>query len=776
MKRRTLHFLGRKSQSLFDTNIQIKDMDNVELVLDSPVILESGTASVRSRPTVNHHTSSDHFQGFAVPTPKVPLLPPINGTKANGSVGEDRLSNGSVISVPDLVEGEIFVPAPPSVAPPPPPGSFIPPPPDFMGDLNSLEPATLQSPLAPSLEEDLAFLKPPPMAPPKPPSTCSSGSGSSVPVPSPPRAKVPQHPKFAPPPPPKEKQHKTNKAPPVKPIRLSSMSNLDLPPQTPAPPPPVQTPTLSTFNPQNTAKLFNVPQPSVLSRFEIHDTRQMLLLEDSGSVKSVPVKSVPVKSVPVKSVPVLVQVDGNVSNMETPIKPISRDVPELKENLQITQPSQPSFSESKKDTKTATVSAQPVVTKPIQTLPQKSPQLQKLNSSHVNTEFSKDKLEISPSQSHRFSPLLDRKLRNLKSSETNGAREGPAASPLALLMAAKKREKHRPTHSLSRENSAKKNEQPSTSVYPSDSSHNSFVVVPRSSSSSSPTSQERIEDSMYSIPMKKSGTPEKPGRPAAVRDQLQSTSPAPSKITAAASVSVMDLVGQKHNAKQSPPKTQSAQPGFNKEGFHFPFLPPPPEFDDTEEIMEPPPSIRPPDPPMKKAPTPTVSLPPPAPVLSPSTKPKPPAPPKLPPPDINVKPKSQIQTKPQVVPTQLQSTLSPNQATLLSILQKKMLEMDHKMVPAKEAESSSEDWGAPLSDENNKIPVVGSATPQSKNYPVVNKATALDMRELESKMAKKHQESSSMKVPTSNGPSKHQYGMSFTVRPGTTHPITPVFK
>ena len=29
--------------------------------------------------------SSDTFQGFAVPTPKVPLLPPVNGLKANGS-------------------------------------------------------------------------------------------------------------------------------------------------------------------------------------------------------------------------------------------------------------------------------------------------------------------------------------------------------------------------------------------------------------------------------------------------------------------------------------------------------------------------------------------------------------------------------------------------------------------------------------------------------------------------------------------------------------------
>lgn len=29
--------------------------------------------------------SSDSFQGFAVPTPKVPLLPPLNGLNSNGS-------------------------------------------------------------------------------------------------------------------------------------------------------------------------------------------------------------------------------------------------------------------------------------------------------------------------------------------------------------------------------------------------------------------------------------------------------------------------------------------------------------------------------------------------------------------------------------------------------------------------------------------------------------------------------------------------------------------
>lgn len=70
------------------------------------------------------------------------------------------------------------------------------------------------------------------------------------------------------------------------------------------------------------------------------------------------------------------------------------------------------------------------------------------------------------------------------------------------------------------------------------------------------------------------------------------------------------------------------------------------------------------------------------------------------------------------------------------------------MAPVKEAESSSDDWGSPLSDEDNKVPVVPRTTPQSKNYPVVNKATTLDMRELEGKVVRKYQESSSVKDPT----------------------------
>lgn len=757
----------------------MKDMDNVELVLESSAIPESGTASVRARPTVKHHSSSsDSFQGFAVPTPKVPLLPPVNGPKINGSALGSHLSNGSVISVPDLVEGEIFVPPPPSTAPPPPPGNFIPPP-DFLGDLNTLDPAILQPPpmpapkptsLAPSMEEeDYSFLKPPPMAPPKPPSTCSSGSSSSIPISTPSPAIVPEHPRFAPPQPPTEKQNKTHKMPPPKPIRWASVSSIDSPPESPAPPPPVQTPTLSTFNPQNTAKVYNAPKTSILGGYEDRDTRrkQMLVLEDSGSVNSAPV---------------LVQVDGKASKVSTPTKPVSKDVQEIKENLQITQPPQATAPETKKEAKTETVSVQPEIPKPVPSQPQKSPQL----IAQVNSEPIKNKTDESTSAGRRYSPLLDRKLRNLKTNETSGARDGHAASPLALLMAAKERDKHRSTHhSLSREDSAKKNEPSSASIRPSDTSPNSFVVIPRSGSSSSLTStEERLQASLKPARSLENTqtvqTPENSRSPAPIKEQTPSTNPALSRITAAASPTMSNLTEQKQISEQSLPKSQSVQPEVNKEELNLPLLPPPPEFDDLDDFMEPPPSILPPDPPMKKVPTPTVIPLTPAPVPSPPPnlpKPPPPAPPKLPLPDFDVKPKPQVQTKPKPAPTQLPATLTPSQSTLLSILQKKMLEMDHKMGPVKDADPGSDDWGSPLSDEDSKIPVVPKGKPQTKSFPVVNKAATLDMRELENKVAKKYQDTSPIKAPTSNGPqSKHQYGMTFKIRPGTKQPITLVSK
>lgn len=640
--------------------------------------------------------------------------------------GGDNLSLGSAMSVPDLNDGEIFIPPHPSVAPPPPP--FIPPPPEFMGDLNSLDVQNVQPPPMPTSkhtslaqstgENGLIALKSPPMAPPKPPPNVSS-------------VKVPHHPNFAPPLPPSEMHFQANKTPPPKPTRQSSISILDSPPQSPVPAP-VQTPTLSTFNPQNTAKVYSVPQISLLHAYEEPKARpkQILVLDDSGSGKSTPVFD---------------QLDGRAPKVAPQSITVSKDIQEQKENLQITKTPPSPMPEPSKKAKAGPVSAPVEKGNPLKLLRRMSPQSQTVTSPKLNQESSKYRPEGTPNQNSNFSPLLDNKLRNLKSSETSGARDEHVASPLALLMAAKERDKHRSTQTWLQENTAKKNET-STSIQPSETSPNSFIFTSRSRSSSSLTSQDIAMESPKSV-VQKLQSPQRPSSPALVKDQIPFTSQAPN--TMAASQNVASLVMQKQNEKQPPQESQSTQYEDDEDAFTMPLLPPPPEFDDFDELMEPPPSITPPDPPMTWAPSQTESIRPPSPVPPPPLpKFKPPPLPQPPPLGSITKPKLQLQTKPKVNAPQLPSPLSPNQVTLLSILQKKMLEMDQKMVPATGTESSSDDWGTPMSDEDSKVHTVPWATPQSNNHPVVKKAETLKMAELEAKMAKKHQQTSSVTIPT----------------------------
>lgn len=678
-------------------------------------------------------------------------------------VGDDSLSSGSVISVPDLDEGEILVPPPPSIAPPPPPETFVLPPPDFLGDLNVPFPQ-----LSPSMtEEDFSTLKPPTMAPPKPPSVCSSGSTSSLTI-SGSSNIVPEPPKFKPPEPPSQNQNKTSRAPPPKPIRLSSMTNLiDSPPETPAPPPPVQTPTLSTFNPQSPAKIYSMPKPTFLGNFEKPDQRpkQMLLLEDSGSVKPNPV---------------LVRVNGNRSNALSQPKSVSKDVQELKEDVDGPNHSPSPPPEPNRELKTGTLSPSVENSKPLPTLNHTSLQLQKPKNS--GAESNKDELSQSPSRGQGYSPLLDRKLRNIKTNENTAPREGHAASPLALLMAAKERDKHKSNHAMSQEKA---------SVQPSDSTAKSSAVTPRSISSPSLTPQSILQDnSMYARIVKpnKTQTPPQSGSAALVNDQTLPSGP--------------DRMVRSKSTTNLVPQLQSSLLEDVKEDLIMPLLPPPPEFGDLDEKVQLPPSILPPDPPTEKVPKQNISLMSPVQHLlqSPNPEPQqapkvsPPEPPKLPhqedpkpklpqapkitpaelskpkvseapkfsppqAPKIQIpqapklpapisKPKPPVQTKPKVAVAQQPSALSPSQATLLSILQKKMLEMDNKVSSVKLPESNSEDWGTQLHDENNGFPVVPKATVLAKNDPSVNKSATLDMKELEGKMVKKFQEASTLRSPT----------------------------
>ncbi|XP_064821038.1 proline-rich protein 36-like [Oncorhynchus masou masou] len=656
------------------------------------------------------------------------------------------------------------------MAPPPPPPMFIPPPPDFLGDLDSLHPPSMPPPKPPSVVlskeyEDFTSLKPPLMRPPKPPSTSSSASSSSLSISTPtPVPDFTEPPKFAPPQPPIDMRQaalKALKTPPPKPTRLSSIHSMDEASQVPAQASPVQTPTPSSFNPQNTAKLYSVPKTGILGRQLDRDNRpkQILLLQVNGKDTSVAPPSKPAQR--------------NSLGMQ-----LEQDLQDLKENLQATLPGQPTPPETWEEVEPLSLSAQQGMNKRAVAPPKMSPKLQKMVTAPVNTEASQVKQEASPGRNNKFSPMLDSKLRNLKASDVTGMRDGPAASPLALLMAAKERERHR--SSLSLENSTKSNE-PLASIQHSEFNPNSFTVIPRATSFTSVTSQHKPQSV---VPLEATVVIQ-----SAVKGPI--ANPVVKRILPTSrSSSSSSLAVEKQSGEQRIDSPSSLV--RDDENLCMPLLPPPPEFDD-HDVVDSPPSSPPPDPPLKKIlpPTPSPVLP----VLSstanpvktpspPPPKPKSPSAPKFPPPVMEIKPKLPVQIKPKPPPTQ---ALSASQATLQSILQKKMLEMDckmdNKMLVMKETDS--DDWGSPLSDEETKFPVVPRVTPKtpvitakSKSATVPATTQGLDMKELETKMAMKGQGlSEPSRVPTSNGPrSKQAYGMTFMVQPGTKQPITVVSK
>ncbi|XP_061688774.1 uncharacterized protein C6orf132 homolog [Syngnathoides biaculeatus] len=761
MRRGALAFLGRKDRSLFDTSIKMGEMDNAELVLNSPTSPESGTASVRARPTVKHYTTSESFQGFAVPTPRVPVLPTINGPKVNGAVYGDQLPYG-------LVEEDILVPPPPSSAPPPPPETFVLPPPDFLGYLSNLEmtghqPPPKPPPKPPLIEEkNRRIIKPPLLAPPKPPSTGSSSSASSTPISKPSPAKVPKHPTFPPPLPPTKGQQNTLKTPPPKPIRLSSMGNLNSPPQIPPPPPPVHVPTQSTFNPQNTAKLNHVSNASVLSGYEEQDTRpkHMLLLEDTGSVKPVPM---------------LVAVNGNVAR-ETPTKPIRKDPRHQKDNLQSAPYTQTSLHEPPKDvldhkediqssppswslmpdvttrTSRQTVSAQNETVKPLRVPYQIPKTLQTGNRKLLTSEDIQGKL--GPKPAGKLGILSDHKLQNLKNGESSAGQEAPAASPLSLLMAAKEREKYKGF--LSHENETTKNDQRRGSIQKNNSILKPFTTLPRSLSSSSLLHQDKVQVSPTSV---------SPGQywesqPASITELSRGGTfePARSWTTSASST---DMSNRRLRRKDS-----NVNSGGDKGYVGLPLLPPPPEFDDFDDISSAP-SSRPSIPTLEMTPQLNInSLPPAHSPPAPAPKPS-----KNPTPNFGVQTNTQFQTNSRVDPTQRAATLSPSQATLVSILQKKMLEMDHKIITTKETDYDAEEWGVPLS-ENINVPVIPKTMPQAKSISTgTNPTPNHHNQEVGGKAVKKH-----LNINSNESQSVHQHGMTYRIRPGTKQPITLIRK
>lgn len=795
-------------------------MDKVELVLDSAAIPESGTASVRSRPTVKHFTSSESVQGFAVPTPKVPVLPPFIEPKMNGTGSTTNLPNGRMLSVPDLLQGDILVPPPPSSAPPPPPSfsappppSFIPPSPQFSGKMDpsldraSLHPPPMTPPKPPSLTSsdystdlDMTSLKPPPMPPPKPPSETSSfrGSLSRLDV-----QDIPDCPKFTPPPPPVKASPvlaKAQKTVPPKPIRMSSIPNLDIHSQTPVPPV-ASNPTPSSFNPQNTAKLYNV-QKSTLHGAQTDGEKtvqSILLLEDSaGNTVGV--------------------VNGNSGKNPGSFQPGVPPSKPARQNSSATQlkddqpdmaqaPSEPAMVEPK-------INPEPV---PVQNIPTEvqapikvSPKIEKRipDVRQVVTPVA------SPGRPRKYSPILNHRHLNTRGADGSVKKE-TSTSPLALLMAAKERDKQRTALSQKNSNST---EPVSSVIQPSVDKPNSFTVIPRDPTPDSPNAQ--LKSTTNTQPITSSSTKVDIPEVSYSKPELSSTplrSPMNSSVSGLG-VPVRDV-------------------GI---GEDLVFIPPPPEFansDSEEEHPVPPPShpapapplksapppaktflsaapapvtncpppshpapatpVKPAPPPSKSLPTPITYVPPPShlapapppakPSLPPTPppftngpltlpKPKPPSsPPKAPglPPNIQPQSKPTVQTKSTQPPAQVAPSVSASQATLLSILQKKMLEMDPKFSAVKEVETNGDDWNSPLSDDEATYNPM-----KNRSATLPTQTRGVDMKELESKAAKKAQNvATSAKSHNSNGSStKQQFGMTFTVRPGAKQPITPVIK
>ncbi|XP_073700752.1 uncharacterized protein [Garra rufa] len=844
MKKGSLNFLGRKNQSLFGTNVEFKDMGQVELVLDSAAIPESGTAKVRSRPTVKHFMSTESVQGFAVPTPKVPVLPPFIEPKINGTGSTTNLANGRILSVPDLIEEQIFIPPPPSSAPPPPPSSaaphppsFIPLSPRFFAETDSFDRARLHTPpMAPpkpaSLTSsdyngdlDLASLKPPPMPPPKPPSETSSYRGSlcSLDV-----QEIPECPKFTPPPPPVKASPvlaKAQKSAPPKPVRMSSIPNLDVQSQTPVQPVASSTPTLSSFNPQNTAKLYNVQKGALLGGQAEGDKKvqSILLLEDSAG----------------NQVGVVSGNGGKNTESFQPTVPPSKPARRNSSSTQLKDdqpdmaqaPSEPVKVEPK-------INPEPVT---LQTIPTEVRAPLK-----YSPKIDKRKPDVlppieSPGRPRKYSPILNHRHLNTRGADGSVKKES-STSPLALLMAAKERDKQRTA--LSQQDS---NSEPVNSVIqPSLEKPNSFTVTPRDPTPDSPSAQLKsttntqplkmdIPDASYSKPELSSAPLRSPvnrsvsGPGAPVGEDLVfippppefansdseeeppvpppshpapapplKSAPPPAKIFFPATPApITNSPRQSHPAPATPVK-----PSPPPAKIFFPATPAPITNSPPPSHPAPATPVKPSPPPSKLLPTPitngppqshTAPVPPPTkPFLPPtpppvsngapvSPKPKPPSfPPKAPalPSNIQLQSKPLVHAKPAQPPAQVPPSVSASQATLLSILQKKMLEMDPKFSAVKEAETNGDDWNSPLSDDEATSPPATYNPMTNRSATLPAQTRGLDMKELESKAAKKAQGlATSTKSHNSNGAStKQQFGMTFTVRPGTKQPITPVIK
>ncbi|XP_039604522.1 flocculation protein FLO11 [Polypterus senegalus] len=821
--------VGSKLEISGPTRIDVPDLDKV---LGYGSVPDTGTAKVRARPTVKLSpnfppTDSDVPLGHAVPLPTVPgfQMGPGTGVAGNG-VNFNNNTNGNLITngFPDDTEEEIFIPPPPDMAPPPPPSFPPPPPPPSSSFLNSPLIST------PSSQVDIPHPgMPPPPPPPTPPSEMysfkdpeipsyiSEESSSLVPV---------QRPKYAPPPPPPSSLPKQNsspfpstinttqppssskvpKVPPPKPLRYSSISQLDVVSLQPDPPQDFQSPMPSSFKPQNTAKLYRAESDTTPSKGTVGDKKVKPLILMHGSASED-------QSRQVNGYPPPSSVRRNSSGMQPGNDLTSNGMPTTTIKLSETKrhTNEDSFTSAialaaKKRQEKIQVAQLPdnnqerSLTKPVET-----PQVPVFNSPAKPEP-------LAPS----FKPLKETSYAIEELVPSPSVPKDNTVSPLAMLFAAKQRSRN---GSLSRQNSNSSNNSASSlsfsttmtsssmTIQQSEQNPNSFIISPKANKDNKDTVAPAFSPGPMADPKPTLAAPSTAYVPSPVTSlsQTKERSKPDVKSTDKSSMSLLDQILLQRSAFINLPDPEAAQipePPMDLDSvcrdsesgeLNCMFIPPPPEFANypteesstTEEMASPTLDFNAPlietenkyTVPMdtdimsnafaKTRGPPTPSTAPPAIKMAP----------KLPRTPTDFKPK--IKAKPQIT-TQLSSEnkfgSTGGQVTLQSILQKKMMEVDLKTNFKPVEDSSSDAWANPEPKISKNIPskvVIPSQIPSKPAEENVQPAVAKDLvlNELKTKV-KSNNIGEVPKSPVSTNKPKQAYGMSFTVRPGTKKPIT----
>nr|XP_023669263.1 extensin-2-like isoform X1 [Paramormyrops kingsleyae] len=722
MKRGAFTLLGtRKTPSLFDTNAEIRESDNVDLPLDSSARPEPGTARVRARPAVQLHTSSSSSsQGFAVPIPKVPLMPPTKGMIAAGRENGNAVPSQS--SFFNSLEGEMYIPPPPTMQPPPPPTNSASCSSPNLPAWKPPSPKPVQKVFSQhsDLSPVMSSLKIPSKGSSNSPSTNIFDFSSSA------VTKYASLPPFSDPTLPVEKLEGTTpriQNPPSPPDRLSSLQVSDSPAEVTAP---------SSFNPQNKAKLYSMPNTSILNKqkdIQHKPNNPIIVLEDPSTDKiSRPVQ---INS----KIPAAVNNFGSATLSDAPAKPaqstspqMQNDQQDVKDILQANLPNKVTEGHMfpVKDSGSVILDGTTYPAPEIYSSPKSSYVMMQASRSY------KHGLDVS-----RKPYYLQRGSRGLQSRECT-------TSPIALLLAAKEREKLKSLHL-------------------------------NESSSIDETKTNNANSSAQSL--------------------LNPLPPA----------SVGERVAQfpKRQDTYFVRSTPTLNPTHNENRLHddsTSIIPPPPEFANLEEDTKnhsdhfsSPPNLPPPDPPVVKthsAPElPIVSS-----TSSPEIKPAKAPPPeikiaKAPPPEIKIAkappPEIKIAKAPppeiklaKAPPPEIKLTKVPppeakpeppsgNHRTLQSIIHKKQLDQG---------------YGLRQLDKESGIPVRQNPADKMKTGSPTNvnssQAHSFVLSELGSKVAKMaHKSSVTSKETNSDLPtSKPPYGTSFIVRPGTKQPISVIRK